>query len=101
MRVRTASASMAITFDIEVWLPSIKEYKGVSSASWAADYQARRANIHFRRERGRRPEYVHTLNASGLATSRVFPAVLEHYQRAPTVRSLSPRDYAAGSAPTS
>ena len=73
---------MAITFDIEVWLPSIKEYKGVSSVSWAADYQARRANIHFRRERGRRPEYVHTLNASGLATSRVFPAVLEHYQRA-------------------
>ena len=77
-----ASASMAITFDIEVWLPSIKEYKEVSSASWAVDYQARRANIRFRRVRGRRPEYVHTLNASGLATSRVFPAVLVQYQRA-------------------
>ena len=92
---------MAITFDIEVWLPSIKEYKGVSSVSWAADYQARRANIHFRRERGRRPEYVHTLNASGLATSRVFLPSWSIISACRTVRSLSPRDYAAGSAPTS
>jgi seryl-tRNA synthetase len=72
-----ASASMAIMFDIEVWIPSMSTYKEVSSASHAGDYQARRANIRFRRPGSKRTEFVHTLNASGLATSRLVPALLE------------------------
>ncbi|MFL5782637.1 MAG: serine--tRNA ligase [Thermoleophilaceae bacterium] len=78
---RDASASMAITYDVEVWMPSMDTYKEVSSASHAADYQARRANIRFRREGQKRREYVHTLNASALATSRVVPALLEQNQQ--------------------
>lgn len=76
-----ASASMAMTYDIEVWIPSIKQYKEVSSASWARDYQARRAGIRFKREKGKKSEFVHTLNASGLATSRIFPAIVEQHQQ--------------------
>ena len=72
-----ASASMAITYDVEVWIPSMNTYKEVSSASHAADYQARRANIKFRRPGVKKSEFVHTLNASALATSRLLPALLE------------------------
>jgi seryl-tRNA synthetase len=75
------SASMAITYDVEVWMPSLGIYKEVSSISLAKDYQARRAKIRFRREPKSKPELVHTLNASGLATSRLFPAILEQHQR--------------------
>ena len=75
------SAAMARTYDIEVWIPSMEEFKEVSSASNARDYQARRGNIRFRRSTGR-PEFLHTLNASGLATSRLLPAILEQNQRA-------------------
>jgi seryl-tRNA synthetase len=78
---RDASATMALTYDIEVWLPSIGAYKEVSSASWARDYQARRANIRFRRKDRGATEFVHTLNASGLATSRLLPALLEQHQQ--------------------
>ena len=75
------SASMSITYDVEVWMPSLGIYKEVSSISLAKDYQARRAKIRFRREPKAKPELVHTLNASGLATSRLFPALLEQHQR--------------------
>ncbi len=75
------SASMARTYDIEIQIPSMNGYKEVSSVSNARDYQARRGNIRFRRENGK-IEYVHTLNGSGLATSRVFPAMVEQNQRA-------------------
>ena len=78
---KDATASMALTYDVEVWLPSINEYKEVSSASWASDYQARRGNIRFRREKGKPTEFVHTLNASGLATSRLIPAIVEQFQQ--------------------
>ncbi len=76
------SASMVKTYDIEVWIPSMNDYKEVSSASNAGDYQARRGNMKFRRKATNRLEYVHTLNASGLATSRIMPAIVEHYQQA-------------------
>ena len=70
------SASMCRTYDIEVWIPSMNIYKEVSSASNARDYQARRSNTRYRNEQTKKLEYVHTLNASGLATSRLFPAIL-------------------------
>ncbi len=76
------SASMARTYDIEIQIPSMNGYKEVSSVSNARDYQARRGNIRFRREATGRPEFVHTLNGSGLATSRIFPAMVEQNQRA-------------------
>jgi len=76
------SAAMARTFDIEVWIPSIGEFKEVSSASNARDYQARRGNIRYRRSSGGKNAFVHTLNASGLATSRVIPAICEQLQQA-------------------
>ncbi len=76
------SASMCRTYDIEVWIPSMGIYKEVSSASNARDYQARRNNTRYRNEETKKLEYVHTLNASGLATSRLFPAILEQYQNA-------------------
>ncbi len=75
------SASMARTYDIEILIPSMNGYKEVSSVSNARDYQARRGNIRYRREDGK-IEYVHTLNGSGLATSRIFPAIVEQNQRA-------------------
>ncbi len=75
------SASMARTYDIEINIPSMNGYKEVSSVSNARDYQARRGNIRFRRENGK-IEFVHTLNGSGLATSRIFPAMVEQNQRA-------------------
>jgi seryl-tRNA synthetase len=61
--------------------PSMGIYKEVSSASWAGDYQARRANIRYRPENGKPTAYVHTLNASGLATSRLLPAIVEQNQQ--------------------
>ncbi|MDR0890401.1 MAG: serine--tRNA ligase [Oscillospiraceae bacterium] len=76
------SASMARTYDIEIQIPSMNGYKEVSSVSSARDYQARRGNIRFRREASGKTEFVHTLNASGLATSRIFPAMVEQNQRA-------------------
>ncbi len=74
------SASMARTYDIEVWIPSMGIYKEVSSVSNANDYQARRNNTKYRDTKTRKPNFVHTLNGSGLATSRVFPAIIEQYQ---------------------
>lgn len=74
------SFAMARTFDIEVWLPSIKIYKEVSSVSNSRSFQARRGMIRFRNEEGK-VEYVHTLNGSGLATSRLLPAILEQNQQ--------------------
>ena len=76
------SASMARTYDIEIQIPSMNGYKEVSSVSNARDYQARRGNIRFRREATGKIEFVHTLNGSGLATSRIFPAMVEQNQRA-------------------
>jgi seryl-tRNA synthetase len=72
--------AMAKTFDIEVWIPSMKIYKEVSSASNARDYQARRGMIRFKRSETGKNEYINTLNASGLATSRIFPAIIEQHQ---------------------
>ena len=76
------SASMARTYDIEIQIPSMNGYKEVSSVSNARDYQARRGNIRFKRASTGKVEYVHTLNGSGLATSRIFPAMVEQNQRA-------------------
>ena len=76
------SASMATTYDIELWIPSMNEYKECSSVSNAHDYQARRGNIRFRRADTKKIEYVHTLNGSGLATSRLMPAIVEQFQNA-------------------
>ena len=73
------SASMARTYDIEVWIPSMNIYKEVSSVSNANDYQARRNNTRFKGA-DKKIGFVHTLNGSGLATSRVFPAIIEQYQ---------------------
>ncbi len=74
------SASMARTYDIEILIPSMDGYKEVSSVSNARDYQARRGNIRYRRADGK-IDFVHTLNGSGLATSRIFPALVEQNQR--------------------
>ncbi|WP_413377071.1 serine--tRNA ligase [Alkalihalobacillus sp. 1P02AB] len=68
-------------YDIEVWLPSYGEYKEISSCSNFEDFQARRANIKFRREAKGKPEFVHTLNGSGLAVGRTVAAILENYQQ--------------------
>ncbi len=76
------SASMARTYDVEVWIPSMGIFKEVSSVSNARDYQARRNNTRYRNKETGRPNYLHTLNGSGLATSRVFPALIEQYQNA-------------------
>lgn len=75
------SASMARTYDIEVWIPSMGIYKEVSSVSNANDYQARRNNTRYKGA-DKKIGYVHTLNGSGLATSRVFPAIVEQFQNA-------------------
>lgn len=74
------SASMARTYDIEIHIPSMNGYKEVSSVSNARDYQARRGAIRFRREATGKTEFVHTLNGSGLATSRILPAIVEQNQ---------------------
>ena len=76
------SASMARTYDVEVWIPSMGIFKEVSSVSNARDYQARRNNTRYRDKETGKPAFLHTLNGSGLATSRVFPALIEQYQNA-------------------
>lgn len=76
------SASMARTYDIEVWIPSMGIYKEVSSVSNANDYQARRNNTRYRDSLTGKTNFVHTLNGSGLATSRVIPAIVEQFQNA-------------------
>lgn len=73
---------MAKTYDIEVWLPGQNTYREIGSISNAEDYQARRANIRFRRTKDSKTEYVHTLNGSGLAVGRTVIAVIENYQQA-------------------
>lgn len=76
------SDSMARTYDIEVWIPSMQIYKEVSSVSTANEYQARRNSTKYRDSKTGKTEFVCTLNGSGLATSRVFPAIIEQYQNA-------------------
>lgn len=68
--------------DLEVWLPEADTYREISSCSNFEDFQARRANIRFRREQGAKPEFVHTINGSGLAIGRTVAAILENYQQA-------------------
>jgi seryl-tRNA synthetase len=72
----------AMTYDLEVWLPGQNTYREISSCSNCTDFQARRAQIRFRREPKAKPEFVHTLNGSGLAVGRTLVAILENYQRA-------------------
>src|SRR3989454_2163975 len=74
--------SNAKTYDIEVWLPSQNAFREISSCSNYEAFQARRANIRFRRAGGSKPEFVHTLNGSGLAVGRTWLAILENYQQA-------------------
>ncbi|MEE1038681.1 MAG: serine--tRNA ligase [Eubacterium sp.] len=74
--------SSAKTYDIEVWMPSYGRYVEISSCSNFEDYQARRANVRFRPEEKGKPEFVHTLNGSGLAVGRTVAAILENYQQA-------------------
>ena len=73
--------SSARTFDLEVWLPGQNTYREISSCSNCRDFQARRANIRFRRSAQDKPEFVHTLNGSGLAVGRTVVAILENYQQ--------------------
>ena len=72
--------SAAKTYDLEVWMPSYGRYVEISSCSNFEDFQARRANIRFRRKENKKVEYVHTLNGSGLAVGRTLAAVMENYQ---------------------
>jgi seryl-tRNA synthetase len=71
----------ALTYDLEVWLPAAGRYREISSCSNFADFQARRAEIRFRRDSKAKPEFVHTLNGSGLAIGRTVSAILENYQQ--------------------
>lgn len=73
--------SAAKSYDVEVWLPSYGEFKEISSCSNCTDFQARRAQIRFRRAGGAKPEFVHTLNGSGLAVGRTWIAILENFQQ--------------------
>jgi seryl-tRNA synthetase len=73
--------SAARTYDLEVWAPGVGRWLEVSSSSNFTDFQARRAEIRFRRGPGEKPEYVHTLNASGLALPRTIVALIENGQR--------------------
>ncbi|HEY0828259.1 MAG TPA: serine--tRNA ligase, partial [Bacilli bacterium] len=73
--------SSAKTYDIEVWLPNSQTYREISSCSNFEDFQARRANLRFRRDTKAKPEFVHTLNGSGLAIGRTVAAILENYQQ--------------------
>ena len=72
----------ARTYDIEVWMPAQKRYREISSCSNCTDFQARRANIRFRREPRGKPEFVHTLNGSAMAIGRTVVAILENFQEA-------------------
>lgn len=82
LAAQDCSAAMAKTYDVEVWIPSMNIYKEVSSISNALDYQARRGDTRFKDKTATTTEFVHTLNASGLATSRLLPAILEQFQQA-------------------
>ena len=73
--------SSAMTYDVEVWMPSYGRYVEISSCSNFEDFQARRANIRFKRDKSTKPEFVHTLNGSGLAVGRTVAAILENYQQ--------------------
>ena len=81
-----SSADLGFTaakkYDPEVWMPSYGRYVEISSCSNFEDFQARRANVRFRREKGSKPEFVHTLNGSGIAVGRCLAAILENYQQA-------------------
>ena len=74
--------SSAKTYDIEVWLPGQQLFREISSCSNFESFQARRANIRYRPEGKNKPEFVHTLNGSGLAVGRTWLAILENYQQA-------------------
>jgi seryl-tRNA synthetase len=74
--------SSAKTYDIEVWLPGQQLFREISSCSNFESYQARRANIRYRPEGKNKPEFVHTLNGSGLAVGRTWVAIVENYQQA-------------------
>ncbi len=76
------SAAMAKTYDVEVYIPSMNIYKEVSSVSNALDYQSRRGQIRYKNKETGKNEFLHTLNGSGLATSRILPAILEQNQQA-------------------
>jgi seryl-tRNA synthetase len=76
------SYASARTIDIEVWLPGQNRYYEVSSVSNCTDFQSRRSNIRFRPDKDGKPEFVHTLNGSGLATSRLMVSLLENNQNA-------------------
>ena len=69
-----------MTYDVELWAPGVEKWLEVSSCSTFTDYQARRANLRFRAAQGEKPEFVHTLNGSGLALPRLMVAILETYQ---------------------
>ena len=83
--VRLAAGELAqqsaMSYDIEVWAPGVERWLEVSSCSNCTDYQARRINTRFRSEPGAKPEFVHTLNGSGLALPRTVIALLENYQQ--------------------
>lgn len=85
-KLKMCTADLGFTaakkYDLEVWIPAQNMYREISSCSNFEDFQARRANIRFRREPGAKPEYVHTLNGSGLAIGRTVAAILENYQQA-------------------
>lgn len=68
------------TYDLEVWLPSQKTYREISSCSNCGDFQARRMNARFRRDGEKKPEFLHTLNGSGVAIGRALLAVMENHQ---------------------
>jgi seryl-tRNA synthetase len=83
LQLCTADLGVAtMKYDLEMWAPGVQEWLEVSSCGNFGDYQARRANIRYRPEPGARPEYVHTLNGSGLALPRVVIAIMENYQQA-------------------
>lgn len=74
--------SAAKTYDLEAWAPGVEQWLEVSSCSNCTDFQARRMNARFRREPGAKPEFIHTLNGSGVALPRTYVAILENYQQA-------------------
>lgn len=76
------SFASAKTYDLELWAPGVEQWLEVSSCSNFEDFQARRASIRFRREPGAKPEFVHTLNGSGVALPRLVVAIMENYQQA-------------------
>lgn len=85
-RVKICSGDLGFTaafkYDLEVWMPSYNKYVEISSCSNFEDFQSRRANIRFKRDKESKPEFVHTLNGSGLAVGRTLAAILENYQNA-------------------